>query len=75
VPTLAGAVNLKVPAGTRAGHQLRLSGRGLPKPHGGAGDLYAIVQIAMPPELSERERALLQELAAASSFNPRQHLE
>jgi len=75
VPTLAGAVNLKVPAGTRAGHQLRLSGRGLPKPHGGAGDLYAIVQIAMPTELSERERALLQELAAASSFNPRQHLE
>ena len=76
VPTLGGAVNLKVPAGTRAGQQLRLSGRGLPKPEGGAGDLYAIVQIVMPPELSERERELLKQLAAASSFNPRAaHLE
>ena len=72
VPTLAGAVNLRVPAGTRSGQQLRLSGRGLPKPGGGAGDLYAIAQLVMPPELSERERGLLQELAAGSKFNPRQ---
>jgi len=27
----------------------------------------------MPEELSERERGLLQELAAASTFNPRRH--
>ena len=75
IPTLAGAVNLKVPAGTRGGQQLRLAGRGLPAPEGGAGDLYAIVQIVLPPELTERERSLMQELAAASSFNPRRHLE
>lgn len=73
IPTLAGSVNLKVPAGTRAGQKLRLSGRGLPMPHGGAGDLYAIVQIEMPAELSERERGLLQQLASASSFDPRRH--
>jgi curved DNA-binding protein len=73
IPTLAGPVNLKVPAGTRAGQQLRLSGRGLPTPKGTAGDLYAIVQIVMPTELSERERSLLQQLAGASSFNPRRH--
>jgi curved DNA-binding protein len=75
MPTLAGSVNLKVPAGTRAGQQLRLSGRGLPMPKDGAGDLYAIVQLAMPPDPTERERALLRELAAASTFNPRRHLE
>ncbi|MGH8850931.1 MAG: DnaJ C-terminal domain-containing protein [Casimicrobiaceae bacterium] len=73
VPTLAGPVNLRVPAGTRTGQQLRLSGRGLPRPQGSAGDLYAIAQLVMPPELSERERGLLKELAAASTFNPRQH--
>lgn len=72
VPTLAGAVNLRVPAGTRTGQQLRLSGRGLPRPQGGAGDLYAIAQLALPPELSERERGLFKELAAQSTFNPRQ---
>jgi curved DNA-binding protein len=75
IPTLAGAVNLKVPAGTRGGQQLRLAGRGLPTPQGGAGDLYAIIQIVMPPDLTERERSLLGELASASSFNPRAQLE
>ena len=73
VPTLAGLVNLRIPPGTRTGQQLRLSGRGLPKQQVGAGDLYAIAQLVMPPELSERERGLLNELAAASTFNPRQH--
>jgi len=74
IPTLGGPVNLKVRPGTRAGQQLRLSGRGLPNPKGGAGDLYAIIQIVMPPELSERERGLLQELENASTFDPRRHL-
>jgi curved DNA-binding protein len=74
IPTLGGAVNLKVPAGTRGGQQLRLAGRGLPRPKGGAGDLYAIVQVVMPPDPTERERSLWRELAAASTFRPRQHL-
>jgi curved DNA-binding protein len=74
VPTLGGAVDLKVRPGTRAGQQLRLGGRGLPAPVGNAGDLYAIVQIVLPAELSERERALMQELATASTFDPRAHL-
>jgi len=75
IPTLAGAVNLKVPAGSRGGQQLRLAGRGLPTPQGGAGDLHAILQIVLPPEFTERERALLQELAGASTWNPRRHLQ
>ena len=75
VPTLAGSVRLKVPPGTHAGRQLRLAGRGLPKPHGGEGDLYAIVQIVVPTVTSERERALFKEIAEASTFNPRGHFE
>ncbi len=75
VPTLGGSVRLKVPLGTHAGRQLRLAGRGLPKPHGGEGDLFAIVQIAVPTVASERERALFKELAEASTFNPRGHFE
>jgi curved DNA-binding protein len=75
VPTLDGSVRLKVPPGTRAGQQLRLSGRGLAQPGSGAGDLFAIVQIAVPTVLSERERTLFQQLAASSAFNPRGHFE
>ena len=74
VPTLAGSVHLKVPAGTLAGKKLRLAKRGLPRPHGEPGDLFAIVQIAVPPVLSARERELFEELAAGSKFDPRSHL-
>jgi curved DNA-binding protein len=75
VPTLAGPVALKVPPGTRAGQKLRLTGRGLPKPHEGAGDLFAVAQVVVPTVLTERERALFKELADASTFNPRGHFE
>lgn len=70
IPTLAGTVRLKIKPGTQAGQQLRLSGRGLPKP-GHEGNLYAIVQIAVPPSVTDQERALFTDLAKASSFDPR----
>jgi curved DNA-binding protein len=71
VPTLGGPVNLKIPAGTGSGKQLRLAGRGLPMRKEGAGNLYAVVQIVVPPSPTEREKALFEELAKASQFNPR----
>lgn len=73
VPTLQGAVNLKVQAGTSSGQKLRLAKRGLPHPHGGVGDLYAVVQIVLPAVLSDHERTLLQQLADGSTFDPRGH--
>ena len=73
VPTLAGAVNLKIPAETAAGRKLRLGKKGLPRPGGGEGDLYAIVQIVNPTAINERERELFEQLARASAFNPRGH--
>jgi len=75
VPTLGGAVELKVPPGTQAGQKLRLASRGLPKPHEGAGDLFAIVQIVVPGVVNEKERALLRQLADGAGFNPRRHFE
>jgi curved DNA-binding protein len=75
VPTLGGDVRLKVPAGTRAGQQLRVADRGLPKPHSGAGDLFAIVQIAVPTVVSDKERQLYQELSEITRFAPRAHFE
>jgi curved DNA-binding protein len=71
VPTLSGAVHLKIPPGTAAGKKLRLGKKGLPKPNGGEGDLYALVQVANPPELTDRERELYKQLAETSRFNPR----
>jgi curved DNA-binding protein len=71
VPTPGGTVSLKIPPGTVAGKTLRLAGRGLPKPAAGAGDLRAIIRIVLPPSLNDRQRELLQELAAESKFDPR----
>src|SRR3954470_24777873 len=73
VPTPAGNVNLKIPAGTSSGQKLRLGGRGLPKPRGGAGDLFAVAQIVVPTQLDDRERELYRELGTTGA-NPRRHL-
>jgi curved DNA-binding protein len=71
VPTLDGMVTMKVPAGTRGGQKLRLAGKGLPKPGGGAGDLYAVLNVTVAPDLTEREKALYEQLRDASRFDPR----
>jgi len=74
VPTPAGRVTLKVPAGTRAGQKLRLAGRGLSRPDGSSGHLYAVAQIAVPTVVDERQRALFRQLQEASTFDPRAHM-
>jgi curved DNA-binding protein len=71
VPTLDGAVSMKVPPGAKGGQKLRLAGKGLPKPGGGAGDLYAVLNIVVPAAAGEREKKLYEELRAASKFDPR----
>lgn len=72
VPTIEGAVELKIPANTRAGHTLRLGGKGMPRTSG-KGDLYAQVQIVVPKSSTGAERDLYQKLAEISEFNPRAH--
>jgi curved DNA-binding protein len=75
VPTLDGKVRLKISAGATAGQRLRLAGKGLPKPGGGHGDLYAVLQIVTPSSIGTRERELYEELGRVSSFNPRSHFD
>lgn len=73
LPTPGGTVELKVRPGTSSGRRLRLTGRGLPKPDGGAGDLYAEVRIEVPATLDEAARTAYETLAKASPFDPRKH--
>jgi curved DNA-binding protein len=75
VPSLDGPVKVSLRPGMRNGQKLRLAGKGLPHRREGAGDLYGVIQIVMPERIGEREQELYRELAEASSFNPRQHLE
>jgi curved DNA-binding protein len=74
IPTLSGTVRLKIRPGTQAGQHLRLAKRGLPKP-GQEGDLYAIVQIAVPASVSEKEKDVYTQLSTVSTYNPRAHFQ
>jgi len=71
IPTLAGGTTLKVAPGTGTGTQLRVRGQGLPREDGTRGDLYAVVQLQLPPTVTPEEHALWEKLAALSPFNPR----
>jgi curved DNA-binding protein len=59
LPTFEGPVSLRVPKGARSGMKLRLRGKGLPDLKGGArGDLYAVLQIVLPPESDALRKAV-----------------
>jgi len=65
VDTLAGKVKLKIKPGTQNGTNMRLKGKGFPvyKKEEQFGDLYVSLDIKLPENLSEKEKALFKELA------------
>ena len=68
-PTPTGAVDLKIPAGSRSGSKLRLKGRGIPGSP--PGDIYAVLKIVMPDAKDEKARALFEQMKQQLDFNPR----
>jgi curved DNA-binding protein len=71
-PTPGGVVDLKIPPGAQAGTKLRLRGRGIPASP--AGDLYAVLEIALPKPTDDKGKAAYRALAEAMPFNPRANL-
>ena len=71
VPTLDGStVRLRLRPGTPRGSRHRVAGRGVSRRRGGremTGDLIATVNVIVPTDLSEAERAAIEALAAATS--------
>ena len=66
VPTLDGDEPVEVPEGTQSGHVIRLRGRGIPhlRNSGRRGDQLIDVFVMTPRGLSEKQRELLNQLAA-----------
>ncbi len=63
VPSMDGDCRIRVPAETKGGQQVRLSGKGFPSPSGGPpGDLFARMVITPPAEVTEKMKELLREL-------------
>ncbi len=70
VPTLDGAVSLKVPAGTASGRTLRVRGRGVVTAKK-TGDLLVTVEVAVPANLDAAAREAIEAYAAAQPDDPR----
>jgi curved DNA-binding protein len=69
VATPSGKVTVTVPAGSQSGRKLRLRGRGIPGKE--AGDLYLLLEVALPPANTDKARELYQTMAREMAFNPR----
>ena len=66
IPTLGGAVELKIPADSEAGKKLRLRGRGLPgKPN--AGDQIVEIEIRAPKAETETQKDFYRKMAEVFS--------
>lgn len=62
---------VKIPANSRSGRKMRLKEKGLPsKP---VGDLYLILDIALPAADAPRAKELYEQMAKELAFNPRAH--
>ena len=75
VPTLGGFVEMTLPPGIQTGQTLRLSGRGMPHLRGGgSGDQLVRVKVTVPRSLTDKEKELIQQLAALRKEDPRARL-
>jgi DnaJ-class molecular chaperone len=70
VPTLDGAVQLAIPAGTSSGRVFRLKGKGMPG-KGGTGDLLVSVRIVLPEKTDPELEALMQKWRDSKPYDPR----
>jgi len=67
VPTIDDKqLSLKIPPGTKPGTKMRLSGHGLPDMQGRKkGDLFVRIQVNIPKHLSDKQKKIVEDLAAA----------
>jgi curved DNA-binding protein len=72
-PTLAGPVDLRIPANAKAGQRMRLKGRGLPGTT--PGDQYVVLKIVLPPADTPEARELYERLQRELPFDPRAELQ
>tara|TARA_Y100000588_G_scaffold388555_1_gene489013 strand:+ start:2267 stop:3175 length:909 start_codon:yes stop_codon:yes gene_type:complete len=63
-------VTLKIPPGTKSGTTFRVKGRGVVTTKS-TGDLLVTLEIAVPAELSPKERAAIEALSEVTDWSPR----
>jgi DnaJ-class molecular chaperone len=72
-PTLDGAVEIAIPAGTSSGRTFRIKGKGLPSKDG-AGDLYVTVRIVLPERADGELEELMRKWREQQPYDPRRDM-
>jgi len=62
-----GTVNMRIPAGTTTGRTFRIKGKGIRGKDGKNHDILAVVEVAVPQNLSAEAKSALEAYAAATS--------
>lgn len=74
IPTLDGPQRTTLPQGAQTGQRIRLVGRGYPIGQQERGDLILELEVVVPTRLSDREKAIYEDLRQTEQFNPRANL-
>lgn len=75
IPSLDGFINMKIPPETRSGQKFKLAGEGLSDTNTNKkGDQIITLRIEIPPNLTNREKELYNELARTRIYNPRENI-
>ncbi|WP_116962954.1 DnaJ C-terminal domain-containing protein [Fastidiosibacter lacustris] len=69
ISTPHGKMKLTVPAHTQSGKKMRLKGKGLIN-----GDYYVVLEVILPPAVSETQKAFYEKMKKEMAFNPRKDL-
>ena len=70
-----GTVNMRIPAGTTSGRTFRIRGKGIRGTDGKNHDVLAVVEVAVPQNLSSEAKSALEAYAAATSdHDPRKEI-
>ncbi|MFZ9034971.1 MAG: DnaJ C-terminal domain-containing protein [Francisellaceae bacterium] len=64
-----GKAKLKIPAHTQSGKQMRMKGKGFV-----GGDFYVVLNVILPPAVTEKQKAFYENMAKEMAFDPRKDL-
>jgi DnaJ-class molecular chaperone len=71
VPTIAGSVRIRVPAGSNSGRSLRLKGRGIAAPGAASGDQLVRLVVTLPEQPDPELDAFVRRWAETHRYDPR----
>ena len=71
VESIDDETKIYIPQGIQSGEKIKIPNKGYQKGNGRRGDLIAEVKVVVPKQLTDKEKAIFEELRNISAFNPR----